>query len=107
MAECPGELARSLAAYGNSRPGGPAPGLLTRRMEGMPVEPILVVDDDPTCLCIMTDVLERAGYRVEAANDGFSCKSVCSPRNNHGSDVIAGLCNLIERRVNLRSVKTY
>ena len=56
MAECPGELARSLAAYGNSRPGGPAPGLLTRRMDGMPVEPILVVDDDPTCLCIMTDV---------------------------------------------------
>jgi len=70
VAECPGELARSLAAYGNSRPGGQAPGLLTRRMKGMPVEPILVVDDDPTCLCIMTDVLERAGYRVEAANDG-------------------------------------
>jgi len=70
VAECPGELARSLAAYGDSRPGGAAPGLLTRRMDGMPVEPILVVDDDPSCLCIMTDMLERAGYRVEAANDG-------------------------------------
>src|SRR5436309_10951096 len=43
---------------------------LFRSMDGMPVEPILVVDDDPSCLCIMTDMLERAGYRVEAANDG-------------------------------------
>jgi DNA-binding response OmpR family regulator len=39
-------------------------------MEGMPAETILVVDDDPTCLSIMTDVLERAGYLVESASDG-------------------------------------
>jgi len=33
-------------------------------------EPILVVDDDPTCRLIMTDALERAGYQVDAASDG-------------------------------------
>jgi two-component system, OmpR family, response regulator len=39
-------------------------------MDGPPVEPILVVDDDPTCRLIMTDALERAGYQVDAASDG-------------------------------------
>jgi len=39
-------------------------------MDGPPVEPILVVDDDPTCRLIMRDVLERAGYQVDAASDG-------------------------------------
>jgi DNA-binding response OmpR family regulator len=28
-------------------------------------DPILVIDDDPECCRVMTDMLERAGYRVE------------------------------------------
>src|SRR5262249_44852697 len=37
----------------------------TLMAHGHPVDPILVIDDDPECCAITADMLERAGYRVE------------------------------------------
>jgi CheY-like chemotaxis protein len=36
---------------------------------GRPLDPILVVDDDPTCCRMMTSALEQEGYGVEATTD--------------------------------------
>lgn len=37
-----------------------------------PLEPILVVDDDPACCESIADTLLRAGYRVEATTDALN-----------------------------------